>query len=331
MIRRLLAAMVMLAGFTASGAADEAVLAEGRERSEAFLGGDFDAIWEAMTPEMRAALGSVEGLESFRNDLAQAFGAEQRILEEDAESQQGLDIYLRTSDWTESEGPLLMQWAFDSERRIAGFFVQPVPVPAESRFLDYQTKATLRLPFEGEWFVFWGGRTLEQNYHAADRAQRFALDFLILRNGASHGGEASELASYYCWGQPILAPAAGTVSSVVDGLPDQPIGQSDPQNPAGNHVVLDLGQGEFAFLGHMQQGSIAVQPGDAVDAGDELGRCGNSGNSSEPHLHFHLQTTPELATGEGLPAFFENYVADGEPVARGEPRRGQVVAPHSGS
>ena len=72
---------------------------------------------------------------------------------------------------------------------------------------------------------------------------------------------------------------------------------------------------------------MAVAEGERVEAGQEIGRCGNSGNTSEPHLHFHLQTTPVLGEGEGLPAFFNAYMADGETVERGEPVRGQTVEP----
>jgi murein DD-endopeptidase MepM/ murein hydrolase activator NlpD len=324
MIRSLLAAAVLL--FSAAPLiADNAVLADGRQRSQAFFDRDLQSLWNAMTPEMRAGFGTVDALKKFRDDLEAGFGKETDPVEEKTLEHQGFDIYTRTARWTKSPAPVVMQWTFDGEKRIAGFFVRQAPAAAESRFLDYRTKASLRLPFEGEWFVYWGGRTIEQNYHAADRAQRFAIDFVMRRNGVTHSGDASRLDSYFCWDQPILAPADGTVVAVADGLPDQAIGQTDAQNAAGNHVVLDLGEGEFAFLAHLKRGSVAVKVGDKVAPGQELGRCGNSGNTSEPHLHFHLQTTPVLHQGEGLPAFFEDYVADGKPVARGEPVQGQVV------
>jgi len=125
----------------------------------------------------------------------------------------------------------------------------------------------------------------------------------------------------------ILAPADGTVLDAVDGLPDQAIGTRNTKAITGNHVMLDLGNGEYAMLAHLRQGSVAVKAGQRVVAGQELGRCGNSGNTSEPHLHFHLQDAPEFGQGNGLPAFFERYVADGEVVERGEPVRGQTIAP----
>lgn len=326
MIRTLLLAAMLLLPVSPL-LADDSVLAEGRQRSQAFFNRDFESLWSAMTLEMQSGFGTIEALKKFRDDLETGFGAETGPPEEKTLRQQGYDIYIRTARWAKSGAPVLMQWTFDEERRIAGFFVRQAPQVAESRFLDYRTKARLSLPFEGEWFVFWGGRTIEQNYHAADKAQRFAYDFLIRRDGASHTGDPSKLENYLCWDRPILAPAEAIVAALADDLPDQAIGETDAGNAAGNHVVLDLGNGEYAFLAHLRRGSVAVKLGERVQQGTELGRCGNSGNTTEPHLHFHLQTTPILHQGEGLPAFFEGYVADGRPVARGEPLQGQVVAP----
>ncbi|WP_119299775.1 M23 family metallopeptidase [Dongia deserti] len=328
-MRLLLIVSLAAFGVVASTNADDSALVKGRALSEAFLGRDMSQIWPAMTPELRAALGDPATLRNLRNQLEQTHGAEADAPQEDVQDQGEIQTYRRTAQWTKSGTQLVMQWSFDPQGKIAGFFVRPAQTVAESRFLDYQTKAVLRVPFRGEWFVFWGGRTLEQNYHAADKAQRFALDLLIRKNGASYAGDAAKLDSYHCWDQPILAPAEGVVAGAVDGLRDQPIGEGNPKNPAGNHVILDLGKGEFAFLAHLRKGSVTIEPGDQVTTGQELGKCGNSGNSSEPHLHFHLQTTPDLRAGEGLPAFFENYRADGKMVGRGEPIQGQVVAPAS--
>ena len=307
--------------------ADDAAMAEGRERSRALLAGDLAPLWADMTPELRALFGSMAGFEAFQAELAATLGEETAVLSEAVQPGDGVDTYRRTATWSLSAAPVLMQWGLAEGGDIASLLVQPAPVLAESRFLDYRTRATLQLPFEGEWFVVWGGRTLEQNYHAANPAQRFAIDALIYRDGATHAGDAAVLANYYCWDQPILAPAAGTVAAVVNDLPDNPIGTTDPDHPAGNHVVIDFGAGEFGFLAHLQQGSIELAPGDAVVAGQQLGLCGNSGNPSEPHLHFHLQNTADLSHGEGLPARFAHYRADGRPVTEGEPLAGQYIAP----
>ncbi|WP_246018432.1 peptidoglycan DD-metalloendopeptidase family protein [Pelagibacterium montanilacus] len=297
----------------------------GRERSDAFLAGDLEGIWEAMSPEMQDALGSLEAFEQFRADLAPEIGQEVDILDEVVRATPQGEFYVRTGRWDNAETPVVMQWAFAEDGTILGFYVQPEPEAAPSQHLDYTTRADLRLPFEGEWSVYWGGRTVAQNYHAVDPIQRFAVDFVVERDGATFEGDPLLPENYHCWGQEILAPADGLVVAAVRDLPDQVIGETDPENPAGNHVILNLADDEYAFLAHLQAGSVQVQLGDEVSQGDVLGLCGNSGNTSEPHLHFHLQTTPDLLEGEGIPAQFLDYAADGEPVDRGEPMRGQIV------
>lgn len=320
-----IAAALALAGMSAAAQADP--LSAGQRMAERFLHGDIDAIWSASTPEMQKALGSAENLAALHEDVLAGFGAEEAILSERTDEQAGHDVYTRVSRWTEAPAPLELVIVFDDAERIAGFFIRPQPVAAPSRFPDYETRARLRLPVAGEWFVYWGGRDIADNYHAVDVGQRFALDLLIMRDGQSHSGDPSSLESYHCWGRPILAPAEGVVVRAVDGLPDQAIGASDPAHPAGNHIVIDFGNGEYGFLAHLRQGSVRVAKGDAVAAGQEIGLCGNSGNTSEPHLHFHMQTSPRLGLGEGLPAQFTDYLANGVPVSRGEPRKGESIRP----
>ena len=194
-----------------------------------------------------------------------------------------------------------------------------------STFLDYVAKTRFTLPFRGEWLVFWGGRTLAQNYHAAVRSQRFAHDLIMVKDGKSHTGEGKALTDYYCYGQPILAPADGIVVTAVDSLPNQDIGSRDPNHAAGNHVVIDHGNHEFTLLAHMQPHSLRVKPGQHVKRGDVLGLAGNSGNTSEPHLHVHLMNGPSMSDADGLPMPFTNYLVDGKPVERGEIVRFQRV------
>lgn len=318
-----IATVLALAGLSVAAQADP--FSVGQRIAERFLQGDFDAIWSASTPEMQQAFGSTGNLAALHDDLLADFGTEDAILSERVDAQAGHDVYTRVSLWTQAPAPLELVISFDGAERIAGFLIRPQPVAAPSQFLDYETKATLRLPVDGDWFVYWGGRDIEKNYHAADAGQRFALDLVVMRDGQSHSGDTSQLESYHCWGRPILAPAEGVVVRAVDGLPDKAIGESDPANPAGNHVVVDFGNDEFGFLAHLQQNSVRVAKGDAVTAGQEIGLCGNSGNSSEPHLHFHMQTSPRLEQGEGLPAQFTNYQANGTLIGRGEPQKGETI------
>jgi murein DD-endopeptidase MepM/ murein hydrolase activator NlpD len=209
-------------------------------------------------------------------------------------------------------------------RHLAALTKQPAP----TNFLDYETKTALHLPFIGEWYVYWGGRSLAQNKHAVARDQRLAYDFLILARGhagQSYRGSGESNIDYYCFGQPIYAPADGIVVKTENELPDNRPGEMNPKAALGNCVILDHGSGEFSFFAHFQQGTVVVRTGDRVRSGQFLAQCGNSGNSSEPHLHYHLQNTSIPFRGDGLPAFFVEYFADGKPVSWGEPVARQTV------
>lgn len=230
------------------------------------------------------------------------------------------------------------RWTYtDGFRAAVKFAVEAAPPhrvstlligPAWSPDLDdnaHVTRARLRLPFRGAWTVSWGGRSREDNHHHGDRAQRYAYDFVIVRDGKTRTGDGKRNEDYHCFGEPILAPGEGTVLVAVDGREDQTPGVRDEEQPLGNHVVLDHGTGEFTVLAHLQRGSVSLRSGERVAAGHVVGRCGNSGRSSEPHLHVHLEDVPVPLEGEGLPMQFLDYDADGRPVERGEPIRGQVV------
>ena len=152
---------------------------------------------------------------------------------------------------------------------------------------------SIAAPFEGEWFVPSGGRSTLISHHWSPLAdQRYAVDFIIERNGHTHDGDPNSWASYHCWDQPILAPADGTVVTAEDGNPDIPIGESATSNAAGNVVVIDIGDNRYVQLAHLRHGSVAVTVGQPVSTGDVIGRCGNSGNSLEPHLHMQVQDSP---------------------------------------
>ena len=110
---------------------------------------------------------------------------------------------------------------------------------------------------------------------------------------------------FYSWDEPILAPADGEIVSALDGLPDCVLGQKDPANPAGNHVVIKSAPDRFIFVAHLKKGSVAVASGERVKAGQVLGRCGNSGNSTAPHIHLHVQDGPVLNQGRGQRTIFQ--------------------------
>jgi len=186
-----------------------------------------------------------------------------------------------------------------------------------------------RLPLDGPITVVWGGPTAEVNYHVVAPDQRWAYDLLVTKDGSSFHRGGRSLDDYYAYGLPVLAPAAGTIYATSDGDPDMPIGiLGGGHDACGNQVVLEVAPNQFLFLCHLQPGSIAVKKGDRINAGQALGRIGNSGNTSEPHLHIHLQDGAKLHLAEGIPLYFHAYRVGEQFIERGMPTggiKGQVV------
>lgn len=151
-------------------------------------------------------------------------------------------------------------------------------------------------------------------------AQRFAIDWEQLdAEGRIYVGDPKDPASYVIYGKPVYAVADARVAAAVDGLPDTPPGALPAEIPIaeadGNHVVLELGNGRYALFAHLKPGSVRVRAGDFVQTGDVLGLVGTSGNSSEPHLHFHVTDGPSALASNGLPYLLRTFVAARRGVA----------------
>ena len=150
-------------------------------------------------------------------------------------------------------------------------------------------------------------------------AQRFAIDWVQLRDeGGTYTGDPKDNKNYRAYGSDVLAVADATVVTVKDGIPQNVPGINSRAVPitletvGGNHIILDLGAGHFAFYAHLQPGQIRVKPGDRVKRGQVMALLGNSGNSTEPHLHFHICNINSPLASEGLP-----YALDFEVLGKG--------------
>jgi hypothetical protein len=144
-------------------------------------------------------------------------------------------------------------------------------------------------------------------------AQRFAIDWVKLdARSSTYSGDSLKNSSYYAYGNDALAVANGVVTEVKDSIRENVPGINSRAVPitletvGGNHVILDIGGGHFAFYAHLQPGSIRVKLGDHVKRGQVLGLVGNSGNSTEPHLHFHISDASSPLGSEGIPYAFES-------------------------
>lgn len=143
-------------------------------------------------------------------------------------------------------------------------------------------------------------------------AERYAIDYVQLSDDFRlFTGDPAKAESYRYFGAPIHAVGEGKVVAVVDGLEEQVPGKSPTglslDQYGGNHVVQDLGDGNYAFYAHLQPGSITVKPGDDLTTGQEIAKLGNSGNSDAPHLHFHVMDGPDPLMANGLPFVINNF------------------------
>ncbi|WP_243732432.1 DUF3887 domain-containing protein [Pedobacter metabolipauper] len=222
------------------------------------------------------------------------------------------------------KGQLLINIAVDENNQINGLFVKPY-LPETSTVSKRNTTA-MHLPFKGEWTVFWGGDTKELNQHAGVEFQKNAFD-IIMTNSANKSfksnGKTNE--DYYAFGQQILSPCDGEIVVAVDGIKDNIPGVANPLYIPGNSILLKTKNNEFVFLAHFKQNSIQVKQGDLVKQGQVLGLCGNSGNSSEPHLHFHLQNVDDLLQATGIKCYFEKIDVNGTTKMNYSPIKGDRI------
>ncbi|MGB6496971.1 MAG: M23 family metallopeptidase [Candidatus Acidiferrum sp.] len=139
-------------------------------------------------------------------------------------------------------------------------------------------------------------------------SQRFAIDWVKLGDdGKTYKGDEKDNKNYYAFGSDALAVADGIVTETKDGIPLNVPGIDSRAVPitletvGGNHVIIDIGNGNYAFYAHLQPGSLRVKLGDKVHRGQVVGLVGNTGNSTEPHLHFHIENGNSPLGAEGLP------------------------------
>jgi murein DD-endopeptidase MepM/ murein hydrolase activator NlpD len=123
---------------------------------------------------------------------------------------------------------------------------------------------------------------------------RDALDFVRIVDGRGYEGDPKRAESWDGFGEPVLAPADGTVVSVSDVHPDEPIGKTGLTPSYGNHILLQIGKHRYAMLAHLKQGSARVSEGERVRLGQQIAAVGDSGDSLWPHLHIHVQEGPDL-------------------------------------
>lgn len=185
------------------------------------------------------------------------------------------------------------------------------PMPDKDSYIP---KVKYSLPFHEAWVAVNGGVTKEFSHSWEVNSQRYAYDFIILDNaGKSCHCDTVTLSNYYCYGKEILAPADGVVVDVRKDCRDSKImggGKTDPlvKDIRGNYIVIQHSENEYSCLAHLMPGSITVDVGEQVKRKQQIALCGNSGNTSEPHLHFQIQNGKSFFFSAGLPIHFEQIV-----------------------
>jgi hypothetical protein len=159
-----------------------------------------------------------------------------------------------------------------------------IPFPPESECV------ILDLPVKGTWLAGQAGATSLTNGHVTNP---YAIDILKLGpDKRFYTGDLQKASDFFSFNEPIYASADGIVTQVVDTLPGDSLGIMDRVNPGGNNIIIDIGNQKYMYLAHLRRGSIEVEKGQTVKTGMFLGRIGNSGYSTSPHLHMQIQNKP---------------------------------------
>ena len=229
------------------------------------------------------------------------------------------------------------------EFRLSGPAHEDLRISAEVRPVPFRQKTRLIVPVPGVRMWVYDGPGFLSHHRRVDlsdpfnrdvlgirgNAERYALDLVVIdKEGTAFHGDLKEQKNWAGFGARIIAPAAGTVVEAEGSLPDdipfdEAAAKARPVLMVGNHVVIDHGNGEFSLLAHFRRGSLRVEKGRRVAAGEVLGEMGHAGmGSGLIHLHYELRDRPGLFDAEGLPASFDGFRRAGS----AKPEHGEIQA-----
>lgn len=193
---------------------------------------------------------------------------------------------------------------------------------------------TAIFPFNDEWFVTATPAKKVPSHGTNLFGVTYAYDFIQIdqRGLSSHDLSWRTLLSsedphaFYCFDRPVLAPVSGKIVAVYHDAPDNVVRRSlpaglpymlqqakrvakGPKEIAGNYVMIqDAESHYFVVIVHLKQQSISCRLGDDIKAGTEIGRCGNSGNSSQPYIHIQAMDQSDFHLAKGIPLYFTDYL-----------------------
>ncbi|WP_299164353.1 peptidoglycan DD-metalloendopeptidase family protein [uncultured Eudoraea sp.] len=272
--------------------------------TERFNSGDYDGIYDMYDAGMKNAFTNIETRNFYENNINRLTGEIKSM--QFYTLREGAHVYRVVFDKSVAD----LTVTLSPESKINGLLISR-PKPLGIPLLERNT-TIMSLPFNGEWFVYWGGVTKTQNYHVNEVTQQYAYDIMKVKDGASYEGDPLLNESYFAFGEDIIAPCDARVVSVIDDVPDNIPGEMNPQQLTGNTIVLQTDNDEYLLLAHLMKGSIVVQEGQDIRKGEILAKCGNSGNSTEPHLHLSLQNAAEMEESIGAKLYFDRIEVNGE-------------------
>ena len=299
-----------------------------RQLFEMFKAGQAGAIWVTSPAENRKLAENEKKFVATLGQWKKNLGTETKMVAETTVPfmLKRATIYSRLSEFANAKVQVETVIVIDENGDTEAFNVRALPSPPEGHNAGYKDTAKLKLPFSGQWLVSQGGHGVFNNEYQMSDDEQFAIDFVLLKNGSPFEGDSTKNEQFYCFGQPVLAVADGTVVRVVNDVGDNAPGKPTQDTPQGNMILISHGNNEYSLLTNLEQNSVKLKHGDTVKQGDPVGECGNSGASVAPKVHFQLQNSARFPKVESLPAQFVDYIADGKEVAVGEVVKGQMVS-----
>ena len=205
---------------------------------------------------------------------------------------------------------------------------KPILEKGSLKVINHKSKNEYHFPLKGTWLV--GGAPSLISHHRWGSIQEFAFDLVkIGANSTTHTGDGSKLSDYYAYGEPIYAIGDGKVISTYTEATESDKNLKQPNETSeqylkrsaadqekllakgfsyvmGNHIIIQHDNGEYSYYLHLKSGSIKVKTGDIIKRGQPIAALGHSGNSTEPHLHFHVTDGSDMAYSRSIPVSFKN-------------------------
>jgi len=280
---------------------------------------NYDSIFALFSIEMKSVLPIDKTLEFLTGLKSQAGQIVQREFIK-------YEIQVYASYKTKFERALFtINISVDNNSKINGLFLKPFVPDNLPKIIRNLTK--LSLPFNDAWTVFWGGDIKELNYHVAVESQKNAFDFLIIdKSGKSYKTDGKTNEDYYAFGKELIAPCDGEIALVIDGVKDNVPGEMNPFSPGGNSIIIKTVNSEYLIFCHFKHQSIKVKEGQKVVTGQSLGLCGNTGNSSEAHLHFHIQNVEDINKATGVKCYFDGIIVNGQLKNDYSPVKNEIIS-----